>query len=524
LESQELQEIIQAIGRCYRGNDSQTAADIEPLYRAVPVDAVYLDEPVLWYAAQHADHVGIKILIEAGADAAEQDQYGRNALHRLAYEDSRSYAPWADVKQAAALLAEAGASALRKNSDGLTCVHIAAEHEGLDIIRALAEAGKKLDLPNKNGETALHLACDRAVRAAESFYKYAKPAYDKAMAETTDGSEYQERELSRKRESQKENHDREWGKVELHFQMIKCLIEAGLDPDQPDNYGATPKQVAFDCMDIRVPALLEGSYSEGDEQDDEKRLSMLAKGMNLMQAAEKQDYDAVEALLKLGADPNELCGEELRHYGLSLQGKAPLALACSIPDKRLALLLLEYGANPCEKDADEKLPLYYCFRARKYDVNEEILKVMLEKGLDINAEADGQGNTLLNTALRNTDSDMSRYINRILRLKANPDIADNDGVTPLMRACGEQSDYIEDVQIALMEAGADVGAQDKRGYTPLMYAAGNSGHALAKTLSGLLFEFGDPKPDAAGNDGQTALAIASEHNNENLVNFLLTKI
>lgn len=530
--------ILREISECYQSYNHKTAEDVRPLYESLDDPHIEVNgDPILVYAAKRADHVGIKVLLDKGADGTFQDEYGSNALHKMAYENAHNYAPWADEKETARLLIEAGASAIRKNSDSYTCTHIAAEHGKLGVIEALAQAGKKMDLPDKKGETALHHACDRITRAANSYYKYAKSQYDKVMSETADGNEYRQKDLARRQAHCKETCDREWAEIERYFGILKCLLEAGLDPDQKDNYGKTPKQIAFDCMDIRVPALLDGSYAEGDEQNEEKKLQMLAKGMNLMQATEKKDYDAVEALLKLGTDPNEFYGEELYHYSTSLQGKAPLAMACIHLDPKLVCLLLEHGALPNQKDSDGKIPMMYSFYAGvnssvfEKKVVEAIMKAMIDHGLEVNQEADEGGNTLLNVACKQVDSASGynnntlpgKLISQLLRYKADPNLADNSGVTPLMSVCKGRSGYMEDIQISLLEAGAKVFAQDRNGNTPLMYAAENSKHALAKTMAEMLFEFGDPKPDTVNNDGKTALAFASEQNNENLVSFLLMK-
>ena len=534
------ESILREIGSCYQTHGDKTAEDAQALYAQLDdPDVEYYSRPILLYAAEHCDQIGIKALLESGADPAAQDNNGSNALHRLAYEDKRFHAKWADEEEATRLLIEAGTSSLRKNGDSVTCVHIAAECGKLGMIKALVQLGKKMDSTNKSGETALHLACDRAGRAADSYYTYAKSKYEAALAEETEGKdEYQLESLKNRIKSLKEKCDNEWAEVDLWFDILKHLIDAGLDPDQKDNYGKTPKDIAFDCKDVRVAALLAGTYTEG-EQSEETMLAMQAKGMNLMQATEKQDYDAIEALLKLGADPNELYGEEWQYSGIKVQGKAPLAMACFKHDARLVCTLLENGADPAQKDADGKIaPL--CFfvagsnlgpRTFEDKVVEKTLKTMIENGFNINMEADEAGNTLLNIACKYVDSASGyngntlpgKMIQQLLKLRADPNIANNDGQTPLMPACKGSSSYMEDIQLSLLEAGADVGARDEKGNTPLMFAAQNSSLAMAKTMTEMLFDFGDPNPDAVNNDGQTALAYASERNNENLVSFLLTR-
>lgn len=525
--------VLRGISECYSGYSEKTAEDARQLYSSLDdPNAVYMGLPVLLYAAEHADAVGIALLLEAGADAGAQDQNDSNALHKLAYADQRSYAPWAEEKEAARLLLEAGTSTIRKDVDGSTCVHLAAQRGKLGMLQALAQSGKKLDIADKNGETALHFACTFAVRTASSFFKYAKPKYDKVMSETGDDAI-----LAHKKKQAQQEYDEGKAKVDACFAMIECLLDAGLDPYLKDNGGKTPVDIAADCMDVRIPALLNGTWAGEGAQDE---LALLTKGMELMQAVEKKEYAAVEALLKQGSDPNELYGGELSHNGLPLQGKLPLAVACLYMDSQLVALLLAHGANPGLKDAEGKTPLVYCFGAG-VDVStrtfadkavDTILKAMVDKGLDANAEADEKGNTLLNLACKAADAATGynghtlpgQFVRQLLRYKADPNIADNDGATPLMAACKGRSDYMEDIQISLLEAGADVAARDRGGNTPLMYAAQNANHAAGKAMADMLFSFGNPDMEAVNNEQKTALAFAGEANNEALVTFLLMKM
>lgn len=536
-------EIMRGISDCYQTYNNKTAEDVRALYEQIEDPNVeHYGKPLLHYPAARADAIGVEILLAKGADATFLTEYNYSPLHALAYGDRRDYPAWADAKRTTELLLEAGTSPIRKDIDNVTCTFIGARNGHYEMLEAIAEAGKKMDLTNNNGELPLHEACDRAVRAAESFYKYTKPKYDEVMAQTTDGSEYQERELARKREHHQEQYDKDTAVMDRYFKTVKCLVDAGMDSDQKDNYGKTSKEVAFACQDIRISALLNGTYVEGAENDETAKLEMLTKGMNLMQAVDKQDYDAVEALLKMGADPNEFYGEEFYNNSFNLQGKAPLALACAMLDGKMTDLLIANGANPNLKDAEGKMPIAYLFGANVFvhvnhstfenKIIENLLKAMVENEFDVNEEIDEEGNTLLNLACRNYGTG-GRYngkslakvlVNQLLRYKANPNIASNKGLTPLMFICQRDDSEMEDVQISLLEANADVGAQDKEGNTPLIYAVQNRNKSLAKNLADMLFEFGDPKLEAVNNAGMSALAFATEENNENLVNYLLMKM
>ncbi|WP_338985213.1 ankyrin repeat domain-containing protein [Fusobacterium nucleatum] len=94
------------------------------------------------------------------------------------------------------------------------------------------------------------------------------------------------------------------------------------------------------------------------------------------------------------------------------------------------------------------------------------------------------------------------------------------GLSPLGVAC-----HILDLKsVELLENDADVGSIDKNGYTVLMYTALNTENGVALEIAKMLHDFGDVKISYINNDEQSAMDIAVKNNNENLVNWLLTKI
>ena len=114
-------------------------------------------------------------------------------------------------------------------------------------------------------------------------------------------------------------------------------------------------------------------------------------------------------------------------------------------------------------------------------------------------------------------------IDRILKEAVDVNVTNRFGESPLMHACEKDFEIMENVQIRLLEIGANVNAIDEKSNTALHYAARNLSKADAKALANVLIDFG-VDITRANNEGKTALDIATEQNNEPLVKLLLDKM
>jgi ankyrin repeat protein len=105
----------------------------------------------------------------------------------------------------------------------------------------------------------------------------------------------------------------------------------------------------------------------------------------------------------------------------------------------------------------------------------------------------GDGHTALHTAVRRRDSVWVRYL---LTTGANPNLADKQGVTPLMLA--SQLGYVEGIGI-LASKGAEVDAPNDAGETPLMLAVHRRDLPMVRMLLA-----GGADPGRSDNSGRTA--------------------
>ena len=423
-------------------------------------------------AAESEDADTLKKLFESGVSPASTDKYGFTLLHALARADYRYRRPAGGaVETCVGLLLDNKASVLKKDrNESMACYHYAARSGNWRFVEALRERGAKLDVAGKEGCTGLHVVAD--------------------------------------------NFDND--RADDFIKTAKAFMAAGVDPAEKDDYGRTAADIAVSRGAKKIVALLSG-------------------GMDFFQAMELKDHDAMRAVAD--ADPDAACERPGRFKGLT-----PLGAACVMIDDEAAAILLAAGADPNLKDASGRTALARLFTADA-DVNlssrtfrenrpERLLQAMKDKGFDVNGFADDDENTLLNLACRsvyggkgyNGRTMKGVAIDWLLAAGADPNVANRDGETPLMHACAGDFDIMENVETALLAAGADVAARDGEGRSALHYAAGNDSHSGAKTMADMLFSFGKPDAAAVDNAGRTALDIATEKGNEPLVKYLLERM
>ena len=127
--------------------------------------------------------------------------------------------------------------------------------------------------------------------------------------------------------------------------------------------------------------------------------------------------DVVELLLKNGADAKTGGG----------RGRPPIVIALSgnPPTPSEVKLLLDYGANPNEKEA--VLELSPLMRAAAWG-SPECVRALVEKGADVQARGPGFKWSVLHYAVRGANGEVVSYL---LQKGAKADVKDTEGRTPL---------------------------------------------------------------------------------------------
>jgi ankyrin repeat protein len=163
------------------------------------------------------------------------------------------------------------------------------------------------------------------------------------------------------------------------------------------------------------------------------------------------------------------------------------------------------GMSTTKYFTDIMLASYYGHRV--------IVKLLLEKGAEIESKDDEYGRTPLSWAAKNGHKEIVKLL---LDKGADMEAKDKDGRTPLSLAADMECEAVVKL---LLEKGADIEARNKDGFTPLLLAALNEDEAIVK----LLLEKGADIEAKDSRYGRTPLSLAASYELEAIVKLLLEK-
>ena len=258
------------------------------------------------------------------------------------------------------------------------------------------------------------------------------------------------------------------GATPLHYaaevgtpDTMRLLLDAGADIPARTAFGATP--LIWSVADGRKVRLLVEKAADVNARTRRGNTALLVA------AAQAGNADVLRFLLDHGAAIDKATNE---------LGQTPLIRAAQANDLAMVKLLLSRGDTAKARDAQGVTPLM----SPAAEGNVPMIELLLAKGADVNAQ-------------------MEPHPAR--RVKNGP--VDIGRLSPLMLAAGFSRNPA--AVRKLLEAGADVNAQDVRGMTPLMLAVA-SDHADPEIVRLLLAR----KPDITLKSklGETALAWAAK--------------
>ena len=283
--------------------------------------------------------------------------------------------------------------------------------------------------------------------------------------------------------------------------VLSYLLEQGLDTNAPvDVTGGVVSPLIIAVQNHKVEAaktlIDRGADIDYMVQSEGYPSPFAPFGAPLHNAVYSQNLPLFHLLLERGAKPN---------LATPKAGLTPLHIAASMKHHPASVVmvkeLLARGADPNQKSTLQPpdtrksnqsprefalaTPFEVALQSEEGETAGAKVEAMLAKGANPNLHAKG-GQTLLSSTVLAKDT---KRLELLLRWKADPDVADKDGITPLAHACSTGE---KEMVRQLLEAGAD---PNKPGgnITPLALAAK---HTYGWPIVELLLAKG-AKPEAA---------------------------
>jgi ankyrin repeat protein len=470
---------------------------------AAPVDTRLID------AARQRDIATVRALIGQGANVNVADGDGSTALHWAASHG--------DIDMTALLL-KAGASVTATTRIGLMTPLFMAARNGSDaVIGALLQAGASAREVNTNGTTVLMAAASSGNGSAVK--RLIDGGADVSAKEGTNGQTALMFAAARNGASAIQvllAHGADAGVTTKVVKMEKVRVDANGDPLPPaEAEKAAAKEAAGNRRDQRV-------YG-----------ATVVGGLTALHFAAREGHlAAVRALIGGGADVNLVSAGEKT---------PPMTLAIINGHMDIARVLLDRGADPTLANIDGLTALYATIDMRwrhnswypQPTIDEEqttyldFMAALVARSADVNARVarklwfrkfrygddwvEPEGATAFWRAAQANDVAAMRLL---VSRGADPNLATEQGVTPLMVAAGIGFEYqgtnvvpdsrLAAVQYLVDELHANVNAKDSKDYTTL-HGAAYVGHNEA--IKYLVSKGADPKARAKGRLGGTQGAL-----------------
>ena len=361
---------------------------------------------------------------EAGADVDARNDHGDTLLHEAVL--------WDSLEATVALLRH-GADVEAVNEKGDTPLFIAAGFGKQSVFEALAEAGANIHHRNSRGLSVL----DKTAIAGnlETLGALVRRKVDvRAIVPTGSSSLH-------------------WAAINNKEAAIGALIAAGADDSALDETGYSPLHWASMTGKISAIAALAAAGT-----DINRRTSQDNELTALDWAAFRGNVDALKVLVENGADVrgSDTRGYTPLHFAVECNSVGASEASC----EAITALLL-YGAEVNAADKKGKTPLVMAVKMEKL----ALADALVAGGADVNRR---------NVVDDMAPLDVAAFIGNLGVLKAllgygaRAKSVNSVGATALHRVAGFKAAGLVH---ALVDAGADVSAEDANGMAPIHYAS-----------------------------------------------------
>eukprot|EP00040_Diaphanoeca_grandis_P013536 m.68456 g.68456 ORF g.68456 m.68456 type:complete len:855 (+) comp23955_c0_seq1:215-2779(+) len=387
------------------------------------------------------------------------------------------------------LLLDEGADVEKTGINGATPLQIAASMGHVEVMQVLLEGGANADSPHKFAKsTALHFAAEMGQAEAV-----------RVLCEHGANPEAKKIQGSTPLHAAADSNQSDV--TEVLVTVCKADTDSLLLGDTTALYLAASK--GYTAV---VKVLLDAGSDSNfvmPEGDVGSSITLPAEGHKLPDKTDSEEDQAAayfRTLHSKGSDPSQAGYEE---------GNGATALHAAVENGHIDVvkLMLKRGVKQIGS-MEGATPLIL---AAMYNQH-KIAKVLIKKGANLNDKVPKTGNTALYHAV---GSGFHKFVDVLLEARADINAQNNGGVSALLYACGMgRTNIIE----KLLVKGADPALADDNGYTCLHAAAERGALQVITTLYALRPRF-DVNIEAT--DGKTALHVASEQYSAEIIKVLL---
>ena len=490
------------------------------------------EKTVLMRSILHRKHYidYVKILVENGADLNSQDKNGRTVLMDTVSSEKFTIMTY---------LLENNVDINLRDNYGETVLMHAIKKNKFHIIKYLVDKGVDINLGNKKGSTPLILAM--RIKNLDVIKYLIDHGANVNLRYKKTGKTLLIDAINLK-----------------NISIVELFIEKGSDINNQDINGETPLMYAIKRQNLEIiEYLLKGSNTD---------LIDINKRTALMYAVETQNLDIIRYFIKYLKDYQEE-GSVINFQDNN--GKTALMYAAKMQNLDIINYLLKKGANINLQNKDGDTELMMIFDSKIIDHKNSkkelaIVKILLNKGLNIDLQ-NNKKETALMKAVNRKNLDKYEYhnvIKTLLFMTPNLNLQDKNGETALMKAVDNENFIIVkelvDYSLKILEINSrtikkknnitmesmkkrlingvsndnftqklknyhinsvneytDINIQNDLGETALIKAIRKKNTPIIKYLI-----INGANVNLKDKTGKTALSIAKEINNKNIINFL----
>ena len=480
-------------------------------------------------ACSRGSHIVVRDLLDMGAKADIQDEYGDTPLHEAAVKNHP------DIVTMLLERTENKTNLIDiQNKEGQTALHAACVKGSHEVVEILLNSGADPTILDREGDSVLYYGVrSKSIKIVNTLL--------------IDHIKHK-RDVRRKFKT---------CKTVLHYaskygleDVVRELLKNGMDVDAVDDDGNTALYYAVKNNHPKVAQLCMDNLTQIGKTSDQRNkegvtvvhqacyhgmLEILKKNMGNYSQFDVEDKsgDTVLHWAVYGEQPEVvellLKNRDILKIDVDMankRGQTALHIASKKGNRLIVELLIEHGAKHPIEDANSLTALDISLEhldedeEKRREQHSEVVTILLDKMTTIPRNIDKQykeGKTALHYACR---LGLESLVERILERGARVDMVDKDGDTVLHESARENYGVAD----ILLSSNADlINHKNNSGRTPLHYASFYGCPAVMKSLLsaggdvGQVDDWGDsPLHDAAGRNHHEVVQIIMDRNSMNV--------